>query len=324
MKSNILKYGIILAIAIIAPLVLTSDYHRYLLFLCCVFAILALSADIIFGGMGQNTFGHQAFFGIGAYASAKLALSLGMTPLLGFVAAFVVCSVVGAFIGYVCLRRLRGMYLAITTFGLGAILFLIARNWYQFTGGLTGIAGLPVPRLFGFEFHSEFSQYYLALALLLLTIYLIRRLWRSRVGRAVISLREDEPVAMSIGISPTFYYTLMFALGCGIAGVSGALYVHSLTVVNPMLFHFQYMLIILIAMFVGGMGTLAGPVLGAIVYVWVSEWLRFSEALRFMILGIILLIFIIFMPRGIYPSLVSLWGRLANWIRRPRLRGELP
>ena len=75
MKSNILKYGIILAIAIIAPLVLTSDYHRYLLFLCCVFAILALSADIIFGGMGQNTFGHQAFFGIGAYASAKLALS---------------------------------------------------------------------------------------------------------------------------------------------------------------------------------------------------------------------------------------------------------
>jgi len=323
MRGNSLKYGIILALAIVAPFVLTSDYNRYLLFLCCVFAILALSADIIFGGMRQFTFGHQAFFGIGAYTSGKLALSLGVTPLLGFLAAFVLSGVAGLFVGYVCLRRLRSLYLAITTFGLGAMLFLVARNWFEFTGGLTGLAGLPVPLLFGFEFRTDFSQYYLALALLLITIYLLQRLWRSRMGRAIITLRENEDVAMSIGVSPTFYYTLGFSIACALAGLSGAIYVHSLAVVYPMLFHFQYMLIILICVLVGGMGTLPGPVLGAIIYVWVSELLRFSEQLRFMALGIILLIFIIFMPRGIYPSLILLWGHLTNFIKRQRVRREV-
>ena len=322
MRGNGLKYGIILALALVAPIVLTSDYHRYLLLLCCVFAILALSADIIFGGMRQFTFGHQAFFGIGAYTSGKLALSLGVTPLLGFLAAFVLSGAAGLLVGYICLRRLRAMYLAITTFGLGAMLFLVARNWFEFTGGLTGLAGLPVPRLFGFEFRTDFSYYYLALALLLLTIYLIHRLWRSRMGRAITALRENEAVAVSIGVSPTFYYTLGFSIACALAGVAGALYVHSIAVVNPMLFHFQYMLIILICVLVGGMGRLPGPVLGAIIYVWVSELLRFSEQLRFMVLGIILLIFIIFMPRGVYPSLILLWGYLTNFIKRQRLRRE--
>ncbi len=322
MRSNSLKYGVILALAVVAPFVLTSDYQRYLLFLVAVFAILALSADIIFGRMGQFTFGHQAFFGIGAYTSGKLALSLGVTPLLGFLAAFVLSGVVGLFIGYVCLRRLRALYLAITTFGLGSMLFLVARNWHDFTGGMTGLGGLPVPRLFGFEFRTDFSQYYLALALLLLTIYLIHRLWHSRMGRAIIALRENEAVAMSVGVSATLYYTLGFSIASALAGLSGAIYVHSLAVVNPMLFHFQYMIIILICVLIGGKGTLPGPVIGAIFYVWVSELLRFSEQLRFMVMGIILLIFIIFMPRGIYPSLILLWGRLINFVKGQRPRRE--
>lgn len=321
MRSNSLKYGVILALAMVAPFVLTSDYHRYLLFLVAVFAILGLSADIIFGGMRQFTFGHQAFFGIGAYTSGKLALSLGVTPLLGFLAAFVFSGVVGLFIGYVCLRRLRALYLAITTFALGAMLYSVALSWHEFTGGRTGLSGLPVPRLFGFEFRTDFSQYYLALALLLLTIYFIYRFWRSRVGRAVIALRENEAVAMSIGVSPTLYYALAFSIASALAGLSGAIYVHSIAVVNPMLLDFQYMLMILIFVLVGGMGTLPGPVIGAIIYVWVSELLRFSEQLRFMVFGIILLICIIFMPRGVYPSLVLLWGRLTNYIKR-RIRRE--
>lgn len=322
MRGKGLKYGIILTLAIGAPFVLTTDYERYLLFLICVFGILALSGDIIFGWMGQFTFGHQAFFGIGAYTSGILALSLGVTPLLGFLGAFVLSGIAGLLIGYVCLRRLRGVYLAIVTYGFGAMLFLIGRNWYEVTGGCTGLSGLPVPSLFGFEFRTEFSQYYLALALLLITIYLMYRLWRSRAGRAIIALREHEAVARSIGVSPTLYYTLGFSLASALAGLSGALYVHSITVVNPMLFGFTYMIIILICVLTGGKGTLLGPVVGAIFYVLVSEGLRFSEELRYMIFGIILLVFIIFMPRGIYPSLILLWGRLKKFTKRQQVRRE--
>ena len=309
MRGSNLKYLILLGLAIAVPLFLTNSYHRHLLFMCCVYAMLALSADVIFGGMGQFTFGHQAFFGIGAYTSGKLSLSLGMTPLLAFLSAFILSSVFGLVIGYVCMRRLRTMYLALVTFGLGAMLYLIARNWHSFTGGLTGLGGIPVPRFFGFEFRTEFSYYYLSLSILILIIYFLHRLWRSRMGRAIAALRENEDLSRSIGVRPTYYYTLAFAIACGLAGLSGAVYVHSMAVVSPGLFHFQYMIIILISVLVGGMGTLPGPVIGAIVYVWMSEVLRFSDEFRFMIVGTILLLFVIFMPRGIYPSAVSFWGR---------------
>jgi branched-chain amino acid transport system permease protein len=315
MQAGKIKYGIILLLATVVPLLISNTYFTYLLFLSCVFAILALSANIIFGGIGQFTFGHQAFFGIGAYTSGKLALSLGVNPLVGFAAAFALSGISGLLVGYVCMRRLRGMYLALVTFGLGAMLFLIARNWYEFTGGLSGLVGLPIPDLFGFQFDTDLSYYYLSLAMLSLTMYFIDRLWRSRLGRAMIALRESEAVASSIGIPPSFYYTLGFGIACGLAGLSGALYVHSMAVVNPMLFHFRYMIIILIAVLVGGMGTQEGPVFGAIIYVLLSELLRFGEAFRYVIMGIILLVFIIFMPRGLYPSLLSVWGRFGSLVR---------
>lgn len=315
-RGDVLKYLVILALLIVVPPVLPKEYFRYLIFLSCVFAILALSADIIISGAGLLTFGHQAFFGIGAYTSGALNFYQGVEPLVGFLAAFVVSGVSGILFGYICLRRLRAVYLAIATFGLGAVVFLIARNWYQFTGGLTGLRGLDYPSLFGFEINSELRFCYLGLALLLLTSYFIYRLWHSRLGRAIIALRENEELARSKGVSPIFYYTVAFSIACAFAGLSGALYVHEMAVVNPMLFQFNYMIIIFIAVLVGGKGRLPGPIIGATIYVCLTEFLRFAENLRYALMGVILLIVVTFMPSGVYPFLLSQAHSFTNFIKQ--------
>ncbi|MCJ7791797.1 MAG: branched-chain amino acid ABC transporter permease [Dehalococcoidia bacterium] len=318
------KYKVIfVAIAIVAPFIFTSNYHRELLVLTCIFALLGLSMDIIYGRMGQITFGHQVFFGVGAYASALLTLRLSAPIWVGFLAAIVLAGVLGLIVGYVCLRKLRAMGLAMVTFGLGTIVWLVARNWYDITGGLSGLRNIPKPHLFGIELSSEISYYYLALSILLVVMYFLSVSWSSRAGRACISLRENEALASSVGVSPIKYYTLWFAVSCSLAGLAGALYGHHLSVVSPTLFDFQYIVAMFIVLIVGGAGTLGGPVVGAIVYIWGSELLRFSEELRFVFFGAIVLIFIVFMPKGAYPALVSLLDRLTNFLKRRLLRGKV-
>jgi branched-chain amino acid transport system permease protein len=303
---------ILFVFAVVIPFLLSGNYHRELLVLCCIFATLGLSMDIIYGRMGQVTLGHQSFFGIGAYTSALLTMKLGVSVWVGFLGAAALSGVFGLIVGYICLRRLRAMALAIVTFALGSILYLVARNWYDVTGGSSGLRNLPKPILFGFEFSSEISYYYLSMAVLMFVMYFLSRAWKSRAGRACVSLRENEPLARSIGVSPLFYHTLWFGIACSMAGLAGAVYAHHLTVVNPMLFGMSYMLALIIILLLGGVGTSGGPVLGAIVYIWGSELLRFNEELRLAFFGAILLIFIIFMPKGIYSFLDSVFGKLVN------------
>jgi branched-chain amino acid transport system permease protein len=272
--------------------------------------------------MGQVTLGHQVFFGLGAYTSALATMRLGVSVWVGFIGATALAGVCGLMVGYICLKRLRAMGLAIVTFALGSILWLVARNWYNLTGGSSGLRNLAKPKLFGSELSSEISYYYLSLAVLVLVIYFLARAWKSRMGRACISLRENEPLAISIGVSALKYYTLWFGIACSIAGLAGALYAHHLTVVNPMLFGMPYMVALLIIVLLGGMGTSGGPVLGAIVYMWASELLRFNEELRLAFFGAIVLVFVIFMPKGIYPALVLLWVKFINFLKGCGLRNE--
>jgi branched-chain amino acid transport system permease protein len=303
---------VLLAIALVAPFILRGSYQRELLVLCAIFGMVALSLDIIVGQAGQISFGHQAFFGIGAYASALVTLRLALPVWFGFLVAVAVAGIAGLFIGYICLRRLRAMTLAIVTFGLGIMLELIARNWHHLTGGSSGLTSLPAPRLLGIEFNSEISYYYLALVLLLVAMYFLARLSPSRTGRAITSLCRNESLASSVGVPPLKYYTLAFTIACALAGLSGALYAHHLTVVNPALFSLRYLIIMYIMVLIGGTRTLGGSVLGAVIYVCVSELLRFNEQLSLALLGLFLLTVIIFAPHGVYPPLKRLVGRFTT------------
>lgn len=304
-------YGLLLALGIAFPFFLRTDYWRDLLVLAVIFAILTLSLDIIISGMGQFSLGHQAFFAIGAYTSSLLSLRLGVAPFLSFLAAFASAALAGLLVGYIALRSTRGVYLAIVTLGFSVIMFVVVRYFKDFTGGSWGITDIPppviaIPGLPEIVFKSEFSYYYLALVFLIVTIYLISRWQRSRFGRAAAALRESEMLAKSTGVPAVRLYAMTFGLAAAIAGLSGALYAHYLHYVSPMLFGIFYLFKLLVMLFVGGVGTMGGPVLGAVIFTLVPEMFPTSEEVDFLIFGIILLITIVFMPQGIYPALRSL------------------
>jgi len=304
-----------LAVAIIAPFLLTSDYDREILVLICIFAIAGLSLDIIMGHMGQFSFGHAAVFGVGAYTSAILSLRYGVPVWWGILAAIAVTLLAGFILGYVALRRTREFELAIITFALGAIVLSVAQAWHSLTGGMTGLHRVPAPPFDisagGLELRSEFAFYWLALAVLIITIYAIHRFTNSRIGRAVRSIRENEDLASSIGVSPTYYYVIAFTVATGLGGLAGALYGHHLGFVNAGMLRLNIMVIMLMIVLVGGSGSLGGPVLGSAIYWLVSEQLRaLGEEYRFLIFGGILLASIIFLPRGVFPSLAS----TASWL----------
>lgn len=293
-----------LVVALLLPLVLfTNPYNRGLLVLIVIYAVAGLSLDYIMGEMGQFSFGHAAFWGFGAYVSAKLALDLGVSPWIGFVAAPVAAGLMGLLIGYIALRRTRGLELAIVTLGFGVLAWTVALRWRPVTGGPSGLRQIPPPRIFGWEIRSELAYYYFALLLLLAVVFILSRLRASRFGRAVRSIHENEDLARSVGVSATKHYVIAFAFACALVGFSGALYAHHFRFVNPNLLGLQYMFIFLIVVLVGGRGSLWGPVLGATIFVLVSEWLRVLQEYRFLIFGVVLLLVVLFMPTGVFPTM---------------------
>ena len=304
-----------LGVAVLVPFVFTNDYQRELLVLICIFAIAGLSLDIIMGHMGQFSFGHAAVFGIGAYTSAILSLRYGVPVWVAIICALVLATLAGFLMGYVALRRTRAMELAIITFALGAIALAVAQSWHSFTGGMTGLHQVPAPPFDvsagGLELRSEFAFYWLALAVLIIAMYGVHKFTNSKVGRAVRSIRENEDLAASVGVSPTFYYVIAFTVATGLGGLAGSLYGHHLGFVNAGMLRLEFMIIMLMVVLVGGSGTLGGPVVGSSIYWVVSEQLRdVSNEFRFLIFGVILLVVILFLPRGVFPALQLVYRRI--------------
>ena len=322
-QKNHIVLGLLLLAAILLPFVFSTGFQRNLCVLSYLFAIAALSLDLIFSKMGQLSFGHQAFFALGAYATALLTVKLSVPAFLGILAGAAAAGVAGMVIGFVALRSTRGPYLAIVTLGFAVILCQIFSHFKKFTGGRPGISAIPspaisLPGLPDIVFRTDLSYYFLALFFLILTMYIIRRWEKSRFGRASILLGQNEMLAQSVGISPLLVHTMTFTLSSAIAGLSGALFAHYLRFISPQLFELSYMIKFAVILFVGGIGTYGGPVLGAFIFILLPEVLPTSEEYDLVGIGVVLLLFILFMPKGVFPSLVSVGKKLMHW--RPELK----
>jgi len=292
------------AAAVALPLLLSGPYHRHVLVLAGLFVLMALGFDLVLGYLGELSLGHAAFFGIGAYTTALLTRNFGVPFPIDLLLAAVVTGFFGVLIGAPSLR-LKGPYFAIVTFGFAEILRLIVLNWTSVTRGPMGLPDIPHLRLGPFPIHTELGYYYVVLVLIGVAILVTRRLLASTVGHAFLAIRENEELAAAAGI-PTFRFKLIaFVIGMIFTGAAGSIYARYVHFVDPTALSFYYTVTVVSMVIVGGQGSIAGTVLGALVFTLVPEYLRVAERARLVIFGAFLMAAIVFLPEG----LRGLWRR---------------
>lgn len=296
------------AVALVLPFLLSGEpYILRTSIMVLLYIVLALSLNIVLGQAGQLSLGHAAFYALGAYTMAIMTVIFKLPFVLAFLSGGVVAGVFGFILGIPTLR-LKGDYLAIVTVGFGEILRLILVNWVSFTRGPAGIPSIPFPSLFGLAVKSNFGYYYIALAMVVVTIFVSKRLEDSRLGRGLAAVKDDEIAAESMGVNPANMKILAFVLGAVLAGFAGAFFASFVHYVNPDNFTYMESVTILTMVVLGGVGSIPGVVIGAIILAILPEALRDISTYRYAIYGILLAMMMIIRPQGMI-SLDSLKRR---------------
>lgn len=230
---------------------------------------------------------------------------MGLSPWIGLLVGACVAALSGIIIGYPSVR-LKGDYLALTTFGLGVIVYSIAKNWVSLTRGPMGLPGIPGFSIFGFQLSEIWSYLLLVLVFVMITIFIIMRIVNSPFGRILRSIREDEIASEVLGKNISKYKLLVFIIGAFFAGIAGSLYAHYITFIDPSSFTVMESITILLMVIFGGMGSISGSVVGAVILVVFPELLRFlgmpssiAAPLRQMIYGLLLIVLMLKRPQGI-------------------------
>jgi branched-chain amino acid transport system permease protein len=301
--------GVLLLAA--APLALDA-YWLDVLNSVGLYALLALSLNVILGDAGLFNMGHAAFYAVGAYTTAILNTQLHLPvlwtlPLAGLAAALFAAAVARPVI------HLRGDYLLIVTIGMGEIVRIaLVNDVFGLTGGANGIFGIQRPSVFGYRVRKPADFFYLIWAFVLVTVFLFNRLERSRFGRALAYLREDAVAAEGSGIATARYKLAAFVLGAAWAGMTGTLYAAKMTIISPESFSFWESVLLFMIVILGGAGSIPGVLLGAVLVVALPEAFRGFATARMLVFGLVMMVMMIFRTQGLLP------------LRRPRFReGEL-
>jgi branched-chain amino acid transport system permease protein len=288
-----------------------------------------MSLNLLLGYAGQLSLGHVAFFGIGAYVSALCSLGFEFyygaeSPLvvpsqpvwLALIWGIVVAGIFGWIIGKLAFR-VRGAYFVILTIGFAQVSRMVALNWVSLTNGPMALNNIPplsvwLPGYGVVPLSGRVENYYLVLAFGVLAYWIISRIVHSRVGRALIALRENESLARSVGIKVTRYLVLATVVSAAMAGGAGAIYAHYVRVIDPDVFLFIYTVTMVIMVMTGGKGTLLGPVIGGLIFGIIPELLRHMvrPELQLILYGVAMILIVFFLPQGIVPALAKLGDRV--------------
>ena len=296
--------ALVLAGAVVFPLV-ADTYQANIMITALIYVVLGLGLNIVVGLAGLLDLGYVAFYAVGAYSYALLNYHFG----LGFWTVLPLGAGLGALFGIVLgfpVLRLRGDYLAIVTLGFGEIIRLVLENWNEFSFGPSGIANIPRPGFFGMTFDMHMATqylYYLMVAMVLVTIFVVNRLQNSRIGRAWVALREDEIACQAMGIDRTKTKLTAFALGATWAGAVGVVFAAKTTFINPASFTFMESAIILSVVVLGGMGSIVGVMLAAFILVLLPEYLRAFSEYRMLIFGASMVLMMVFRPQGLISNI---------------------
>ena len=301
MKTNRITILLCLLAALFFPILFTDPYFQHMAVLIGIYGLLAISLNLLLGYTGQLSLGHAGFFGVGAYLSSLAYLNLGI-PLWGGVAiALAGSGLLGFFVARLAFK-LRGAYFVIMTIGIAEVLKLVALNWVDLTKGPMGLTDIGAPEInLGFmtvDFGQKMPFYYLVLFFVVLAFVLQNRLVNSTFGRSFIAIRENEDLAESVGIDAFKYLVIVVIVSSAIAGVAGSLYAHYVSFIDPNVFAFFISVNAVMMAIGGGQGTQAGPLLGAILFTLIPEWLRVFGDARMAVYALMVIFIVIFMPKG--------------------------
>jgi branched-chain amino acid transport system permease protein len=309
-------WTLLVALAVVFPLVVPNSYYLTVMSMAFIYAIATLGLNLITGYTGQFNLAHGGFMAIGAYTLGILTVDHQVPFWLAFALSGVVSMAIGYVVGSVSLR-LKGHYFSIFTMCVGYIIYLLIEKWEGLTHGTVGLIGIPVPTAIGpFAFDSVQGQYYLVLAFLVIATLLMHRIASTLLGRSFMAVRNSEALAEALGINLKRTKVLSFVLSVGYAGFAGALYAGQVRFLGPDIARIDLTFDMVMAMLVGGAGTLLGPLLGAVLVPWVTQGLQFLQDYRMLVFGPVLILLIIFFPDGIVGSFLKRQARRAAALRR--------
>ncbi|MDC0661174.1 branched-chain amino acid ABC transporter permease [Marinobacter sp. SS21] len=319
LMTPLAKY-LMLAFALVFPLLTSNEYQVYVMASAFVWAIAVYGLNIITGFCGQLNLAHGGFFAIGAYTLGLLSADYGWSFWPAFAAALLMTAVLGLLVGVVSLR-LKEHYFAIFTLCVGFIIYLLMDKWEALTHGPIGVRDIAAPYGFGLvDFTDTVPFYYLVLAFLVFAIWFMGRLSRSLLGRTFVAIRNGDELAQSLGINLMRNKTLAFVLSTTYAGLAGALYAGMVRFIGPEEANITHTFDMITYLLVGGIGTLTGPLLGTVGIVWITQSLQFLEEYRMIIFGPLLVLLVIFFPRGVTGSFLGWMHRKGEQAQAPEQR----
>lgn len=286
-----IKYGeiaVLLAALYLMPFFVKNQYVLRVAVYVCIYSTLACSLNLISGVCGQVSMGHAAFYGIGAYASALIAINFGVPWVICVLAAALVAGMIGVLIGIPALK-LSGGYLVICTVGFGELVRLILLNWVSLTRGPMGLVNIPRPVLFGIKIKTGGQYMWVALTLFLLVYLILHNILNSKFGRNLKAIREDEIAAETMGIHVHREKVIAFAMAASMAGAAGSMLAHYMLFISPTIFVGDFSTTILSMVVLGGMGSMPGSVIAATLLTVIPEALRGLDKYRMLIYGFLLI-----------------------------------
>jgi len=302
------RFAILAVLAVTACIpAFHSNYLNAIATEIMIFAVFAMSLDLLIGYTGLLSFGHAAFFGIGAYTVMIANIQFGVSPWIGIPLGMILASVAAFVTGYFCLKA-TGLAFLMLTMAFSQLAFSVAVKWRAVTGGTDGLVGLQKPSIFGWSLSNPTAMFYLALVVLVVSYFILRRLVNSPFGHVLIGIRENESRMRAIGFPVRLYKLAIFVIGGAFAGLAGGIYAIFNGYISPDAFSWTASGDPIIMIVLGGIGTLVGPVIGAAILLLLKQIVSGYTEYWLFIIGVTFVICVSFFPKGIVGRIVNLGG----------------
>ena len=313
-------FWVVLAVTLL--LFAQKNYYAFIIALFGVYAIVATALDVLFVYTGQISLGHAGLFAIGSYVTALLSLKLSVPTAIALILGAVAATVVGALIA-IPASKLVKHFLSLLMIAFGQIVYLIINSWSKVTGGSLGLMNIPKLNLFGFKFDSYIKIAILIWLVLALLLVVKVRIINSRVGSAFIALRENSVAAKGLGINIKKYKVMAFAISAFMTGLAGGLYTYVRGFISPETFNGTQSTLFMTMLLFGGICTVEGPVIGAVVLLLVKEVFQSLALYQGLVYALFMLIVLFFLPNGVVGIFKSMGGVVAKLKKKNKKEGQV-